>query len=266
MRYYVVSDVHGFHSELIVALRDAGFFADVGEKKLIVCGDLMDRGQEAEKLQNFMLDLLKKDQLILIQGNHEDLMLCMLDDILDDLGPFLDMRSYHIRNGTLDTALQLAHFSLADFMDHPRDLVFKAKQTPFVKKLIPYGVNYFETENHIFVHGWIPCRVSKEYTWCGMRNHFDPVKDWRKAPNNQWREARWINGMEAATFGKIIEPNKTIVCGHWHCSYGHSVIDRKCAEHGSDAIRDPYYGDGVIGIDACTAVSRKINCIVIEEG
>ena len=26
-----------------------------------------------------------------------------------------------------------------------------------------------------------------------------------------------------------------------------------------------YYADGIIAIDACTAFSRKVNCIVIED-
>ena len=73
MKYYVVADVHGFYSELITALTEKGFFKDESPHKLIVCGDLFDRGQEAVKLQDFIVDLMRKDEVILIRGNHEDL-------------------------------------------------------------------------------------------------------------------------------------------------------------------------------------------------
>ena len=73
MKYYVVADVHGFYTELIAALDEKGFFKDKEPHKLIVCGDLFDRGQEAVALQAFIVDLMKKDEVILIHGNHEDL-------------------------------------------------------------------------------------------------------------------------------------------------------------------------------------------------
>ena len=75
MKYYVVADVHGFFDELKLALTEKGFFTDTEPHKLIVCGDLFDRGKQATELQEFILDLLAKDEVILIRGNHEDLML-----------------------------------------------------------------------------------------------------------------------------------------------------------------------------------------------
>ena len=75
MRYYVVADVHAFYSEFISALTEKGFFEDNKPHKLIICGDLLDRGKEAVKVQNFILDLIARDEVILIKGNHEDLVL-----------------------------------------------------------------------------------------------------------------------------------------------------------------------------------------------
>lgn len=80
MKYYVVADVHGFFDELKFALTEKGFFTDTEQHKLIVCGDLFDRGKQAAELQEFILDLLAKDEVILIRGNHEDLMLELLKD------------------------------------------------------------------------------------------------------------------------------------------------------------------------------------------
>ena len=56
-----------------------------------------------------------------------------------------------------------------------------------------------------------------------------PVADWRNADKIMWDKARWINGIEAAHAG-IIEPGKIIVCGHWHCSFGHSRYENDGGE------------------------------------
>ena len=48
---------------------------------------------------------------------------------------------------------------------------------------------------------------------------------------------------------------KTILCGHWHCSYGHATYEHKGSKFVLDADFSPYYGPGVIALDACTAFS-----------
>lgn len=77
-----------------------------------------------------------------------------------------------------------------------------------------------------------------------------------------WEAARWYNGMDAA---RSVTVDKTVVCGHRTASYGHCMYERKGSEFGEDADFSPYYADDIIAIDACTAVSGKMNCIVIED-
>ena len=79
MKYYVVADIHGFFDALITTLDQNGFFNDTEPHKLIICGDLFDRGKQAFELQEFVLDLLAKDEVIFIRGNHEDLAVEMMD-------------------------------------------------------------------------------------------------------------------------------------------------------------------------------------------
>ena len=67
MRYYVVSDPHGFYTEMVEALFNKGFFADQTPRKLIICGDLLDRGNEALKMQAFILLLIQNQEVILIR-------------------------------------------------------------------------------------------------------------------------------------------------------------------------------------------------------
>lgn len=255
MRYYVTADVHGYFSELIAALTEQGFFEDPQPHKLIVCGDLFDRGTEALPLRAFILDLLEKDQIILIRGNHEDLALQLLHNW--HRGSYL--QPHHHTNGTVDTLCQLTG---------TRELYSNAEQVgrtflrdPYIQKIIPAMVDFYETDHYIFTHGWIPCTP---ISVASNRMEYVPVANWRSADKTIWEKARWINGMEAAHAG-IVEPDKTIVCGHWHCSFGHCRYGNDGGEFDNNPNFSPYYGNGIIALDACTPVSKKVNCIVIED-
>lgn len=256
MKYYVVADPHGFYTELREALNEKGFFSDVEPHKLIVCGDLMDRGQEALAMQDFILDLIEKDSVILVRGNHEDLMI----DLLKGWNNASYKLRHHNTNGTVDTVLQLTGEYYVNF-GNEIEIKEKLSKTPFVQKIIPSTVDYFETNNYIFVHGWLPCKQSDDSSF-GTSLHY--LNHWRKAEKEEWRSSRWLNGMAVWADG-IREPGKTIVCGHWHCSYGHCHLENKGSEFGKDADFSPFIQEGIIALDACTALSKKVNCIVIED-
>ncbi len=261
MRYYVVADVHGFYTEMISALKEKGYFDDKSPHKLIVCGDLFDRGSEAKEMQRFILELLEKDEVILIKGNHEDLAL----DLLNEPKKYLwDMEtaviSHHYRNRTMDTIFQLTDYNIRDAVKNVKDFTEKSKDTPFIKTIIPAMRNYFETSNYIFVHGWIPCRA---YGMKAQADTFYYKPDWRNAKDVDWNYSRWHNGILAWSQG-VKEPNKIIVCGHCHASYGHSKIEGKGSIRGEYAIFTPFIADGIIALDACTARSGFVNCVVID--
>ena len=42
MKFFVVSDIHGFYNELIKAVSSAGFDKNNKNHTLIICGDLFD--------------------------------------------------------------------------------------------------------------------------------------------------------------------------------------------------------------------------------
>ncbi len=262
MKYYVVSDVHGYYTKLREVLREAGFFGDTEPHKLIVCGDLLDRGDEACELVRFMMELLAEDKLIFILGNHEDLFVQCLQEISrGGVYEIASGMSHHYRNGTWDTLLQISGMSAAEGYSYYSELARSVMRSDFYRTLIPAGIDYFETSNYIFTHGWLPCRTEGYRPF--IRCEYD--EDWRNADGEAWRKARWYNGMELACKRRIKEPDKTVVCGHFHASYGHALIEKKGSEFGSDADHSPFYADGIIAIDGCVAVSGRINCIVIEE-
>ena len=260
MKYYIVADPHGYCTALKTALAEKGFFEEKGEKKLIVCGDLFDRGFEAKEMQEFIVDLLRRDEAILIRGNHEDLMENLVDEAEKWLTPAV-FNTHHFVNGTVDTLLQLTGMGLQLAILYPERAAKRMRETPLFKKILPATVDYFETERYIFVHGWLPSFTTGNPF---RPAHFSYRTDWRNATQEEWKAARWYNGMHAFAC-KANKAGKTVVCGHYRASFGHAVIEGKGSQTGEDADHTPFYGQGIVALDAFTAISGRVNCIVLEE-
>ena len=260
MKYFVVADVHGFYDEMKAALDAAGFDENNPNHTLVSCGDAIDRGKRPNEVIKYFVNLPRK---ILVRGNHEDLM----EDLMKSGGP--EMHDVH--NGTYDTLIELAskHHKvnygtkiskmLASYMDW-YELVSFARKEKTYQAYTDLLVDYFETEHYIFVHGWIPCWSKRDIDAGKWVNRYKYEPNWRNANALQWDEARWYSGIEC-TVAEIFEPNKTIVCGHWHAAAWHTVYED--AKPYSD--HSPYISKNVIALDTCTALSKKVNVLVIED-
>lgn len=248
MRYYVTADPHGFYTLLQGALASAGYFDDAQPHTLVILGDAFDRGREALQMQAFLLERMDAGGLILVRGNHEDLFCQLLDE---DGG--LPTRQ-HLHNGTYDTALQLTGLTPVYARLHRRTLIRQARQTPYYTRIIPASVDYYETAHYIFVHGWVPC-VQED----GVLR-LD--SGWRCAEAEDWKRARWLHGIDAV---RTARTEKTVLCGHWHTSYGHAVYEKSGPEFGPGADFSPYRAPGILALDACTALSGRINVAVLED-
>lgn len=233
-KLFCVSDIHGFYDEMVKALNTTEFDPKNENHWLISCGDNFDRGPDPEKVMNYMESLPRK---VLITGNHEDLLMeCLRTHIYYD---------YDISNGTIETIYSLCNDHAVHMCNVFPIRCMEAYQK--VKDFISPMKDYFETKNYIFTHGWIP---------------IDNMSNWRNASAREWEGARWSCGIDMALKGIVAD--KTIVCGHWHTSYGHHIVDGT-PEFGKGANFDPYYGDGIIDIDACTAYSKQVNVLVLED-
>lgn len=266
MKYYVVADVHGFYTPLHHALERAGFFEESEPHKLIICGDMFDRGHEARRLQDFAVSLFQEDRLIFIKGNHEDMLEQLIRQVeAGDLWRLMDGSSHHVRNSTWDTALQLSGMVEPHAFKRPLELVSRVKKSTFYRTLLPNAIPYYETDHYIFTHGWIPCGSDDDarYYYTNRKYFFDP--NWREASSEAWFRARWCNGIDLACRQHLTVRNKTVVCGHWNASYGHSKIDGNGTEMGEKADHSPFYADGIIAIDAGTVHSGTVNCLVLED-
>ena len=261
-RYFAVSDVHSYFTCLKQTLERQGFSVTDPTHVLMVLGDAFDRGTETRELAEFLLDLHDAGRLLYIRGNHEDLLVMLLQQLARGYDPIDLALGVHASNGTWQTALDLADMTEAQALRAPLELVARVKETRVYRDLLPSCLNYWETDEYVFVHGWIPTKADGRGR--SARHEYDPL--WREADEPQWKDARWINGMDAACRQGVLEPNKTIVCGHYHTSWGHCHIDGRGNEWGEDALFSPFTASGILAIDACTAYSKTMNCFVLDHG
>lgn len=240
MKYFVSGDIHGFYDEWQSELKEKGFDISNPEHKIILCGDLFDRGSQPKEIIEFVLK--HKDKVILIRGNHEDLMEQMIERNSSDYGDLC--------NGTAQTIVDLyPEWQISEF-----DLKKIAKETR-LQEVLDMCVDYYETKHYIFVHGWIPI----------VENCYLYDSDWRTARKERWEKARWTNPVEMFRY-EIYEPNKTIVCGHWHCSaLWHEQNLDEYEEFGDKANFEPFITKNMIAIDACTTYSHKVNVVLLED-
>lgn len=239
MKYFVSSDIHGFYNEWIYALNEKGFDINNPEHKIIVCGDLFDRGTQPEEIIRFILS--NKEKFILIRGNHEDLMQDMINRNKDHL---LDLQ-----NGTSTTIMYLC----PEWKTRDLNLKDIAIETG-LQQVLDSCVNYYETTHYVFVHAWIPFD-DIDYTY---------NEDWREANEQSWHIAKWAHPPAMVNLG-VFEPNKTIVCGHRCCSLLWQYAYPDVYDDYDNANYEPFISDAVIGLDASTAYTYKVNVIVLED-
>ena len=246
-KYFVVADVHSFYDEFMDALNKAGFDKANPDHILISCGDLMDRGPSPLNCLIFV-NSLPKERKILVRGNHEDL--------LEECIARKECLYHDYHNGTVATIADLSYM----YYKAVDDIYKAAFNNSEYKKYRASLVDYAEVSDYIFVHGWIPCnRVGDE----SRNSTYSFEENWK---DGDWYTARWYNGMEAWHQGVKID-GKTIVCGHWHCSYGNSKFHNDGVEWPKDgqyANFDPFIDDGIIALDQCAAISKKVNCYTFE--
>ena len=248
-RYFVTADVHGFYNELQSALNDAGFDINNPDHVFVSLGDLFDRGRQPQECLDFVMNL-PEDRRILIMGNHELLM--------EDMLRRGSARSHDIHNGTTQTIKDLTG-------EHDTNVAIQMMRLN--KQWAEYFhscVFYYELGDNIFVHGWIPM-IYEHDKWGNKlgAESYDPA--WRVA---DWEDATWENGMSAWNYG-IIEPGKTIWCGHWHTSWGNSRFHKLGKEFPEDEaekkiVFSPFIDEGIVAMDACTAYSGFVNVKEID--
>ena len=81
MTTYVIADMHGRYDLFVEALRAIGGHANGRPGKLVVLGDFVDRGPQSKQIiDRLMAEPPAGWSWIVVQGNHEDIMLQALAD------------------------------------------------------------------------------------------------------------------------------------------------------------------------------------------
>ena len=258
MKYFIVSDIHSFCTELKEGLKKAGFSKTNKDHILVVLGDLFDRGYETTEVYEFIKSIPKKRR-ILVQGNHE----LLYFELLKKDYP----QSHDFSNCTVDTFCHIAAevfaqdeatvgylnwcysgYFEANYMSESRYYMFDddttynmtrrrwsyvveaVKNHPITKWLkSKEWKHYYELDKYIFVHSFIPTKLKKEVldtygmVAYGFENpacfEFDP--NWRESSDIDWNEATWgcpYEKYRAGLFSGEEEQDKVLVCGHWHTS------------------------------------------------
>ena len=250
MKLFCFSDVHSYLTPLKKALSDAGFDQSNPDHWVVSLGDLFDRGPDSEELLYYIMSLERK---ILIKGNHD----LLLEDCCKREFPY----SHDFSNGTVRTINDIGGAGEGYPFDRCCENTWN--RTAAYRDML---INYFETENYIFVHSWIPliCLDNLPNHYIKNRNFKFDV-DWRNATQNAWDQAMWGNPFELARHG-LNQTGKILVAGHWHCSTGWAK-DEGISEFGTDAKWEPYINEEqqFIAIDRCTAHTGKVNVFVIED-
>lgn len=231
-------------------LQEKGFDENNSDHRIIICGDLFDRGDQSIECYEFVKRMKDQNRLIYIRGNHEDLLVRCVSELTHNR----HIGHHHISNGTIKT---LSHFMncseydiLCDCVDHK---IFENVTDNLLSFINDTSIDYFELGDKIFVHGWIPTTSDE--------NNYEVVDiNWHEG---DWEHARWECGFDAWRC-KLIPEGKTVVCGHWHTSYGWSEF-RGRSEWGNDAEFIPFIDNGIIAVDACTVYTHLVNVVVFDE-
>ena len=234
-KLFVVSDIHGHYTLLKEALNKAGFDNDNPEHLLICCGDYFDRGKENLEVLKFFERLKHK---VLLRGNHEDLLLKLLQT-----GKVLP---HNYINGTMITLENFLGKYSINPIDDTIDFSGKTRIVDRVCEFINETVNYFETENYVFVHGWLPEKIKNS-------------QELSKATDALWEKARWIKWTEKYDGSKPLT-DKTLICGHVP-TFCATKFDKNRNKNNYEI----FCGNGLISIDAGTFDTKQINVLVLED-
>ena len=171
-KIYAIGDVHGCNSLLIRLLTT---ISPQKDDTLIFLGDVIDRGANSKGVLDTIIYYQSICQVILIQGNHEEMMLGAIHD--------KEYLKYWLKFGGIET---LQSFGV---MINQQGL----RQIPYAYyKLLKSSLTYYETEDFIFTHATPFANIE-------MNQQTDEGLRWRFIPPDG--QDRHISG-------------KTVICGH----------------------------------------------------
>jgi serine/threonine protein phosphatase 1 len=247
-KHFVFGDVHGEFSALLASLDKAGFEPDNENHILVSLGDNFDRGNENAQLLEFLLKYWKLDRLLMIKGNHDD----MLIDFLTrrDDGVF-----NAVHNGMDYTLQNLSKIVISKLLyDYPEIIIEKIRNN--YPDLIKF---YRDAKDEIVLGDYILTHAGYKY--------INKFQDWNEPI---WEVNNWANTPEFIEFfpdSPQYQGDKFYVFGHWHAfRLRWDFEGKEYDETGHIVLKNhsTFKYKNFIGLDACTNLSGFVNILVIE--
>lgn len=157
---FAISDIHGDYKKFIELLD----YWNPEESKLIIMGDLVDRGERSLYVVHKVMELKKvyKNKVIVLKGNHEDMFL-----------NFLKYKDYEygdifFRNGGNTTSMEFADDEFLMFKSYEQRaniiLEKRKEEVEFLRKMM----YYYKFGNVLFVHAGVDPYISE---WKNTENY-----------------------------------------------------------------------------------------------
>ncbi|MCK4552155.1 MAG: metallophosphoesterase [Tenericutes bacterium] len=227
--YYIISDIHSQYDLMMEALKKASFDMENENHILIIAGDILDRGLQGDKTIRFIEQLIIKDRVLGVVGNHDDFLIRILTDKFK-----IEKILWNIQKNGFRRTLDLG------FNNNEKYKVDKASikrmKENFVKKYPVFAswlINnpiYLIFRNHVIVHGFLDFSL----------------EDWR---NTSRHYAVWTRGYNLMIPDKF---EKKLVFGHTPNRY----INKQ---------NDIIYDGKKIMIDGNAAEGIKINVLKLTK-
>lgn len=235
MKYFCVSDLHGKCDALKKALEEKDFNYNDAQHKLLVLGDVFDRGTQNIELWSYLKNIDEHDSLILIRGNHDNFFIDFLK--LENEEKYL----FNIEHNGFGETIQ--NFSKLNPID--LDSIKEAREVtisnyPDILSFFEKTKYFYETNNYIFVHA-------------GINTELD---DWRESTV---KEFTWMKDFYEK---EISNTNKTIVFGHVNTIKINKNLASLNVMESENSI---WYGKQKIGIDGQAHKTSKVNVLILED-
>jgi serine/threonine protein phosphatase 1 len=165
VRIYAIGDVHGCFNllgDLIQRIEEDSSGRDAATSKIIILGDMVDRGPRSADVCRLLYTMRDRDEVICLKGNHEQTMLDVLDGNLDALRFWLSFGGVAtLASWGVDTDLI------------KRSVLGESQQRDMVKmfrELVPTEISdwlaslplYHLEDDYLFVHAGIKPGVALE--------------------------------------------------------------------------------------------------------
>lgn len=235
MKYFVVSDIHGFYKALRDSLDKAGYQEQNPTHHLLVLGDLFDRGIDSDKVYEYLYQLYCKDKASILIGNHDT----FLRDFLQGENSRVLFNCFYNGFGyTLESLSQ--HSFIEDALEEIRAAILQ--RYPQILEFLQNLPYYIEIGDYIFVHGGID---GGKLDWKTMSSEHDFV----------WGRQHLLPAV----------PGKIVVAGHTRVA----TIRKRSENYELLYLHNPelfdiLYQDGAILIDRYVEVSQELNVLVLE--